>query len=189
MWQITALALLALCLASTPASLVAATTVRTATPLMGWNSYNYYGCSPSETIIKTNAAGLVSLGLHDAGYDLVTPDCGWSATYRDATTGQLVWSPELFPSGGDNLSDYVHGLGLKFGMYSGAGHYQCGSTDQPASLGESPNWNFSLGTRTGEVVDDKDRIRDDRRRLVCCVGSRRIEVSKNFSRVHSLESR
>lgn len=129
MWQI----LVALCLASA-SSLVSATTVRTPTPLMGWNSYNYYGCSPNETIIKSNAAGLVDLGLHAAGYDFVTPDCGWSATYRNAT-GQLVWNPDLFPSGGNALSDYVHGLGLNFGMYSGAGYYQCGSTDQPASLG------------------------------------------------------
>lgn len=102
---------------------------------MGWNSYNYYGCSPNETIIKANAAGLVDLGFHDAGYDFVTPDCGWSATYRNSTTGELVWDPDWFPSGGNALSDYVHGLGLKFGMYSGAGYYQCGSTDQPASLG------------------------------------------------------
>lgn len=144
---------------------------------MGWNSYNYYGCSPSETIIKTNAAGLVTLGLHDAGYDFVTPDCGWSATYRDATTGQLVWNPDLFPSGGDNLSDYVHALGLKFGMYSGAGHYQCGSTDQPASLGESPTGVFCDSWYRTDQVDDKARIRDNRRGFVCCVGGRRIEVN------------
>lgn len=116
-------------------SFVAATTVRTPTPPMGWNSYNYYGCSPTEAIVRANAAGLVRLGLRAAGYDVVTPDCGWSATYRDTATGELVWNPATFPSGGRNLSDYVHGLGLRFGMYSGAGHFQCGSTDQPASLG------------------------------------------------------
>ncbi|CAN8102667.1 unnamed protein product [Discula destructiva] len=33
------------------------------------------------------------------------------------------------------LGAYIHNLGLKFGVYSGAGHFQCGSTDQPASLG------------------------------------------------------
>lgn len=124
--------LLIVCLAGSFAS---ATTVRSSTPLMGWNSYNYYNCYPNETIIKTNAAGLVDLGLSQVGYDIVTPDCGWSATYRNAS-GNLVWNPTLFPSGGQALSDYVHGLGLKFGMYSGAGHFQCGSTDQPASLGE-----------------------------------------------------
>lgn len=118
-------------------SLVSATSIRSSTPPMGWNSYNYYNCYPSESIIKTNAAGLVSLGLKAVGYDIVTPDCGWSATYRNSS-GNLVWNPTLFPSGGQALSDYVHSLGLKFGMYSGAGHFQCGSTDQPASLGECP---------------------------------------------------
>lgn len=121
-----------LCFLST---LVSTTTVRTTTPLMGWNSYNYYSCSPSEAIIKSNADGLVELGLLDVGYDFVTPDCGWSASYRNSS-GQLVWNPTLFPSGGEALGEYIHNLGLKFGMYSGAGHYQCGSTDQPASLGE-----------------------------------------------------
>lgn len=115
---------------------VSATTVRTSTPLMGWNTYNYYNCYPSEDIVKSNAAGLVALGFHNSGYDFVTPDCGWNANYRDATTDQLVWNPDLFPSGGAALGEYIHGLGLKFGVYSGAGHFQCGSTDQPASLGE-----------------------------------------------------
>lgn len=112
-----------------------ATTIRSSTPPMGWNSYNYYNCYPTETIMKTNAAGLVSLGFSAVGYDLVTTDCGWSDTYRNSS-GNLVWTPSLFPSGGQALSDYIHGLGLKFGMYSGAGHFQCGSTNQPASLGE-----------------------------------------------------
>lgn len=131
------------------ASVASATTIRTQTPPMGWNSYNYYGCNPTEAVVRANAAGLVRLGLRAAGYDVVTPDCGWSATYRDAATGELVWNPATFPSGGANLSDYVHGLGLRFGMYSGAGHFQCGSTDQPASLGMiffSPE-----GNRIGQV--------------------------------------
>lgn len=113
-----------------------AANVRPTAPLMGWNSYNYYGCKPSENIIKTNAQGLVDLGLRDLGYTYVTPDCGWDANYRD-DSNQLVWNPNLFPSGGKALGDYLHGLDLKFGVYSGAGYYQCGSTDLPASLGET----------------------------------------------------
>lgn len=101
---------------------------------MGWNSYNYYNCYPSETIIKDNADGLVKLGLNKVGYNFVTPDCGWTANHRNST-GQLVWNATLFPSGGEALGEYVHNLGLNFGMYSGAGHFQCGSTDQPGSLG------------------------------------------------------
>ncbi|KAH8882992.1 alpha-galactosidase [Thozetella sp. PMI_491] len=119
--------------ASGLAGTAVAATVRTSSPLMGWNSYNYYDCSPSETIMQTNAQGLVSLGLDKLGYKWVTTDCGWNANYRDSS-GQLVWNPSLFPSGGKALGDYIHNLGLKFGVYSGGGYYQCGSTNQPGSL-------------------------------------------------------
>src|ERR1700761_6067424 len=64
-----------------------ASELRLKTPLMGWNSYNYYNCHPSESIIQKNAQGLVDLGLSKLGYTYVTPDCGWNANYRDSTTG------------------------------------------------------------------------------------------------------
>ncbi|KAH7118711.1 glycoside hydrolase superfamily [Dendryphion nanum] len=119
------------------ASLVLGTTARTVrspTPPMGWNSYNTYSCSPSEDKIKHSAQGLVSLGLDKLGYDYVTVDCGWPARDRDAN-GKLQWNATLFPSGGRALGDYIHDIGLNFGLYSGAGFLQCGSTDLPASLG------------------------------------------------------
>jgi alpha-galactosidase len=114
-----------------------AVNVRTSTPPMGWNSYNAYSCSPSETIMKTNAQGLVDLGLADLGYTLVTTDCGWPAEDRDSE-GRMQWNADLFPSGGEALGEFIHGLGLDFGLYSGAGYLQCGSTDLPASLGKWP---------------------------------------------------
>lgn len=86
--------------------------------------------------MKTNAQGLVDLGLASAGYKVVTTDCGWVSRDRDSE-GRLQWNETLFPSGGPALGDYLHGLGLEFGLYSGGGYLQCGSTDLPASLGES----------------------------------------------------
>lgn len=103
---------------------LAAAVVHTPTPPMGWNSYNYYNCYPNETIIKDNARGLVELGLSAVGYDVVTPDCGWPSKNRTAD-GQITWNPELFPSGFPALGEYLHGLGLKFGLYSGAGVWEC----------------------------------------------------------------
>lgn len=58
---------------------VAAKTLDTATPPMGWNSYNHYACSPSEAAIRSNAQGLVDTGLADKGYTYVTTDCGCRA--------------------------------------------------------------------------------------------------------------
>jgi hypothetical protein len=109
-------------------------TVRSPTPPMGWNSYNSYSCSPSESKIKTSAQGLIDLGLLPLGYNFATVDCGWPARNRDAK-GRLQWNQTLFPSGPKALGDFLHGLGLGFGLYSGAGYLQCGSTDLPASLG------------------------------------------------------
>jgi hypothetical protein len=111
-----------------------AKTVRSPTPPLGWNSYNTWNCNPSEAKIKQSTQGLLDLGLDKVGYNFVTVDCGWNSRDRDAE-GRLQWNETLFPSGGKALSDYIHGLGLDFGMYSGAGYLQCGSTDLPASLG------------------------------------------------------
>lgn len=47
----------------------------------------------------------------------------------------MQWNATLFPSGGNALVDFIHNLRLGFGLYSGAGYLQCGSTDLPASLG------------------------------------------------------
>lgn len=127
---------LLLLLVSISATGTTARNIKTTTPLMGWNSYNHYNCAPTEAIIKANAKGLIDTGLAKLGYTYVTPDCGWMTNRRNPATGELVWDPKTFPSGGKSLGDYIHGLGLKFGLYSGAGYYQCGSTDLPASLGE-----------------------------------------------------
>ncbi|KAF4457082.1 hypothetical protein F53441_870 [Fusarium austroafricanum] len=113
---------------------VAGKTAKSPTPPMGWNSYNHYNCRPSESIIKLNAKGLVDLGFLDLGYSIVTVDCGWPSRDRDSK-GRLQWNETLFPSGPKALGEYIHGLGLEFGLYSGAGYWQCGSTDIPASLG------------------------------------------------------
>jgi alpha-galactosidase len=72
-------------------------------------------------------SSLANAGLAALGYVYVTPDCGWMTSERDASTGELVWNATLFPSGGPALGEYIHGLGLRFGVYSGGGYYQCDS--------------------------------------------------------------
>lgn len=117
-------------------------TVKSPTPPMGWNSYNAYACTPTEDIVRANAKAMVDLGLAERGYAVVTVDCGWNGAGRldgagDGEEGQgaMFWNETLFPSGGKALGDYIHGLGLEFGLYSGAGYFQCGSEVIPASLG------------------------------------------------------
>ena len=104
------------------------------TPPMGWNSWNKFGCDVSEKLIRDTADALVSTGMKDAGYQyLVIDDC-WQVR-RDAE-GRIVADPDRFPSGMKALADYVHGKGLKFGLYSDAGTGTCqkrpGSKDHEA---------------------------------------------------------
>jgi len=90
------------------------------TPPMGWNSFNTFGCEPTGKLIKESAEALVDTGLRDAGYEYVNIDDGWMTAERDGS-GDLVVDPLKFPDGLAGVVDYVHRLGLKAGIYLGAG--------------------------------------------------------------------
>ncbi|KAG0468154.1 hypothetical protein HPP92_017482 [Vanilla planifolia] len=94
------------------------------TPQMGWNSWNFFGCEINETVIKETANALISTGLADLGYKYVNIDDCWSSIFR-SLKGELVPHPKTFPSGIKALADYVHGKGLKLGIYSDAGVFTC----------------------------------------------------------------
>ncbi len=101
------------------------------TPPMGWNSWNKFGCDVSEKLIRETADAQVATGLKDAGYQyLVIDDC-WQVK-RDEK-GRIVPDPDRFASGMKALADYVHGKGLKFGLYSDAGTGTC--EKRPGSKG------------------------------------------------------
>ncbi|HEX4424481.1 MAG TPA: glycoside hydrolase family 27 protein [Terriglobales bacterium] len=101
------------------------------TPPMGWNSWNKFGCNVSEDMIKGMAEGMVKSGMKDAGYQYVVIDDCWQVS-RDQD-GNIVPDPQHFPSGIKALADYVHSLGLKFGIYSDAGSKTCAG--RPGGLG------------------------------------------------------
>ena len=90
-------------------------TIVGATPPMGWNSWNQFGCSPSESLLKGVADVMVSSGMAAAGYAYVNIDDCWMSG-RDAS-GNLQWDTSKFPSGMPALGEYIHGKGLKFGIY------------------------------------------------------------------------
>ncbi|KAK0274546.1 hypothetical protein LTR35_011702 [Friedmanniomyces endolithicus] len=103
-------------------------------PALGWNSWNAYGCDIDSAKIMQAANAVVSMGFKDAGYNYVNSDDCWSSLDgRDPTTHQLVPNATKFPLGIKGVADQVHGLGLKFGIYSSAGTMTCGR--YPASLG------------------------------------------------------
>ncbi|AXB48424.1 alpha-galactosidase [Amycolatopsis albispora] len=83
---------------------------------MGWNSWNTFGCDINEQLIRDTADAMVSSGMAAAGYEYVVIDDCWFDPQR-AADGSLRAHPERFPSGIKALADYVHGKGLKFGIY------------------------------------------------------------------------
>jgi len=102
-----------------------------ATPPMGWNSWNHFGCNVDERLIRETAEAMVSSGMKDAGYEYVNIDDCWHGK-RDER-GFIQPDPERFPAGMKALADYVHSLGLKIGIYSDAGWKTCAG--KPGSRG------------------------------------------------------
>ena len=94
-------------------------------PLMGWSSWNTYHVNISEDLIRKQAEALVTNGLKDAGYLYINVDDGFFG-HRDET-GKMHAHPGRFPNGMRPVSDYIHSLGLKAGIYSDAGDNTCGS--------------------------------------------------------------
>ncbi|CAF2100474.1 unnamed protein product [Rotaria magnacalcarata] len=102
------------------------------TPQMGWNSWNHFGCSINETIIRATADAFIATGLAQAGYNYINVDDCWASS-RDQTTNYIIPDPIGFPSGMASLADYVHSRGLSFGLYSDAGIKTCAG--RPGSYG------------------------------------------------------
>ncbi|KAK3116543.1 hypothetical protein LTR53_002967 [Teratosphaeriaceae sp. CCFEE 6253] len=103
-------------------------------PALGWNSWNAYYCDVDQSKILLAANAMVDLGFKDAGYEYVVVDDCWSEMDgRDAATHELLPNITKFPDGMIGTGDQIHGLGLKFGMYSSAGTMTCGR--YPGSLG------------------------------------------------------
>jgi alpha-galactosidase len=101
------------------------------TPPMGWNSWNSFSTSVSETLIERTADAMVASGMKDAGYQYINIDDGWatsiSAAAPRAPDGTVLPDPTSFPDGIAPVAAYVHGLGLKLGIYSDRGTATCGS--------------------------------------------------------------
>lgn len=102
-----------------------------ATPPMGWNSWNKFGCNVGEDLIRQMADAMVKSGMKNAGYQYVVIDDCWQGS-RDQN-GNIVPDPQRFPSGIKALADYIHARGLKFGIYSDAGSKTCAG--RPGGLG------------------------------------------------------
>jgi len=91
------------------------------TPPMGWNSWNCFGCDVNAANVRAAADAMVSSGLIDHGWTYINIDDCWEEG-RDAEGN--VRANQKFPDFG-GLAAYVHGRGLKIGLYSSPGPKTC----------------------------------------------------------------
>lgn len=92
-------------------------------PAMGWNSWNAFGSGNTEALTKAMADAILNLGLDRLGYQYVVLDDGCYKPER--VEGRIANEEGKFPSGFRKLADYIHGKGLKFGMYNDIGTNLC----------------------------------------------------------------
>jgi Alpha galactosidase A/Alpha galactosidase C-terminal beta sandwich domain len=91
------------------------------TPAMGWSSWSFVRRNPTEATIKAQAAAMKDSGLSSHGFVYVNVDdfyqkCDSNGFVVDSF-GRWAVDTAKFPSGMKALGDYIHGLGLKFGVY------------------------------------------------------------------------
>ncbi|GLB45187.1 putative alpha galactosidase A [Lyophyllum shimeji] len=117
-------------------------------PFMGYNTWNAYHCDINETVVLETARLMKSLGLSDVGYDHMNLDDCYSEKNRSAS-GDIVANKQRFPSGMNHLTDEIHKLGLKAGIYSDSGWFTCqlypGSFQNEArDAKQFQDWGFDL---------------------------------------------
>jgi len=115
------------------------------TPPMGWNSFNSFGAAVYEEDVKANA-DYMAKHMKDVGWEYVVVDYCWFYPHPPGSIqnnppqyrlkldnapvpwipmdeyGRLLPDPGKFPSAANGngfkpLADYVHSLGLKFGIH------------------------------------------------------------------------
>ncbi len=97
------------------------------TPVLGWSGWSFLRAKPTAATIEAQARALRDSGLQKIGYEYINLDDFWyqcpgSQGPNVGPYGLWVTDPSRFPAQGDTngikvVADYVHSLGLKFGIY------------------------------------------------------------------------
>ena len=103
------------------------------TPPMGWNSWDCYGAAVTEDIVRKNAEYMAAF-LKPYGWEYIVVDIQWARPdarnhayepFAELTMdeyGRLTPALNRFPSAKNGagfrpLAEYIHSLGLKFGIH------------------------------------------------------------------------
>ncbi|HAV22896.1 MAG TPA: alpha-galactosidase [Bacteroidetes bacterium] len=131
------------------------------TPPLGWNSWNCWAGSVDADKVRASAGAMVEKGLRDHGWMYINIDDTWQGL-RGGYFG-AIQPNHKFPDM-KSLSDEIHSLGLKLGIYStpwitSYALYAGGSSDSPEgvwtkdSMANSRHWRH--GAYTFEQRDAK----------------------------------
>ena len=106
-----------LCLAACPLVSGASNGLASSPPL-GWSSWSALETNIDENTIKAIAERQAAL-FKPFGYRYVNVDGGWylNPDLGVDANGRWIADPAKFPSGMRALGDFLHGLGLEFGLY------------------------------------------------------------------------
>jgi alpha-galactosidase len=116
-------------------------------PLVTYNTWFIYGTTITEDLMVTEMDRAAALGV-----ELFVMDAGWyqgagETGDFDFDSGLGTWAEDSdrFPSGLASLSDYAHGVGMKFGLWVEPERVALSTVDKPGLTRES--W---LATRDGD---------------------------------------
>jgi hypothetical protein len=97
------------------------------TPVLGWSSWSFLRKTPTAAKMKAQALVLHNSGLQKIGYQYVNLDDFWYQCPgplgpKVDPYGRWITDPLKFPPQGDTdgikvVADYIHSLGMKFGIY------------------------------------------------------------------------
>jgi len=103
-----------------------------ATPLMGWSTWNYYGRAITREAMYKDVDNMTKplpaaggKSLKDLGYVYFQIDGGWRKNWL-APDGRITPTDNFGgPQGLKQLSDYIHGRGMKLGLHMCPGWGDC----------------------------------------------------------------
>jgi len=103
------------------------------TPPMGWNHWYAHYDRITDKMVREAAGYMISSGMADVGYQYINIDDCWANAPKAADSlrvgplrderGNILtnhYFPDMF-----GLTNYIHSLGLKAGIYSSPGPYTC----------------------------------------------------------------
>lgn len=127
------------------------------TPQMGWNDWYTHYDHVTDRDIRAAADAMISSGMADYGYQFVDIDDAWERK-PESNDPDLIGPPrdqngEIIPNRRfpdmKALTDYIHALGLRTGIYSSPGPLTCGKFagsygHEESDASQISRWGFDL---------------------------------------------